>query len=304
MNLIDTSEQMLSAFDSGRFALEKWEAYMDAFLPKAKAPCLADMRQCLKAGFCWETDFFPVLNAVYRDQEERKAAIRTFRAVTEHLERKLIERFGRSVETDLILYLGLCNGAGWVTTLGGRSAVLFGIEKIMELGWYSADTMNGLVLHELGHVYQAQYGVLERETHTLSDRFLWQMFTEGVAMVFEQELVGDAEYYHQDADGWKQWCDRNAVHIARSFQADLTRMTPETQRYFGDWVRFEGRGDVGYYLGARFVRYLLACDAFDRVIGYEVETVAAAFADFLRAITDERPTGQSRGHIGEMKYGE
>ena len=43
----------------------------------------------------------------------------------------------------------------------------------------------------------------------------------------------------------------------------LGTMTSEMQRYFGDWVRFEGYGGTGYYLDAKFVRYLLRFDSFD-----------------------------------------
>ena len=56
--------------------------------------------------------------------------------------------------------------------------------------------MKALILHELGHLYQEQYGVLRREFSTGRDRFLWQLFTEGIAMVFEQETVGDPQFYH------------------------------------------------------------------------------------------------------------
>ena len=48
------------------------------------------------------------------------AANDSFVAVTD----KLAENIGRllknSVETDIILYLGLCNGAGWATSLDQR----------------------------------------------------------------------------------------------------------------------------------------------------------------------------------------
>ena len=57
-------------------------------------------------------------------------------------------------------------------------------------------------------------------------------------------------------------------------------MTPADQRYFGDWVSFEGHGDTGYYLGARFVRYLLGSDTFDNIIKYDMETVKKGFEGF------------------------
>ena len=50
--------------------------------------------------------------------------------------------------------------------------------------------MIGLMIHELGHVYQSQYGSLSYQENSMAEKFLWQLFTEGVAMVFEQEIVG------------------------------------------------------------------------------------------------------------------
>ena len=283
MNIIDTSAEMLKAFDSGCFDPEKWKAYMDAFVPGAKGMCLEDMQETINAGYSWQEDFLPVLNAVARDAEKCEQAVASFRRITEHLDERITERFGKTVDADIILYLGLCNGAGWVTRVNGKRSVLLGIEKIMELDWCDPDAMTGLVIHELGHGYQDQYGVLHRELEKTPDRFLWQLFTEGIAMVFEQEIAGDPGYFHQDRDGWKQWCDEHAEMIKLSFRNDLESMTQETQRYFGDWVSFEGRGDTGYYLGTHFVRFLLDSDDFDRIILYGIQEVKDGFDRFMHS---------------------
>ena len=281
MRAINTAEEMLAAFEGNQFDLEKWKRYMDASVPGAKAMCLGDMQNCLSAGFSWEKDYLPVLNAVRKNGEKRMEAVESFRAVAEHLDEAILGRFGRTVDADVVLYLGLCNGAGWVADVGGRTAILLGIEKIMELDWCGRDAMIGLIVHELGHAYQFQYGTARGECRGLPDQFLWQLFTEGVAMVFEQEIVGDAEYYHQNKNGWKEWCDQNYKLLKSSFCRDMTMMTQETQRYFGDWVRFEDHSDVGYYLGARFVRYLLKNDCFENIINYTFERVQKEFARFM-----------------------
>ncbi|MDP3130419.1 MAG: hypothetical protein Q8N15_03670, partial [Bacillota bacterium] len=66
------------------------------------------------------------------------------------------------------------------------------------------------------------------------------------------------------------------------FAKDLDSMTNENQCYFGDWVRYNGQGDVGYYLGSKFVRYLLLKAHFDDIIQYDDEMVSARFLDFLK----------------------
>ncbi|MCR5086558.1 MAG: hypothetical protein K6B39_04090 [Lachnospiraceae bacterium] len=280
MKIIDTTEKMFASFDGMHFDLEKWGTYMDAAIPHAKQLCLDDLRSSAEDGCSWENDCLPVLNAVITDREKAEKAIQSFHAVTDGLAERIERRFGRGVDVDIILYLGLCSGAGWVTTINGRRTILLGIEKIAELDWCDENSMTGLIVHELGHVYQAQYGRLCCETKSAKERFLWQLFTEGVAMVFEQEITGNPGYYHQDRGGWKEWCDRNFERIRDAFSADAETMTDRNQRYFGDWVQFEGHPDTGYYLGARFVRFLTEHDTFDSIIGYGTEAVAGGFERF------------------------
>ena len=280
MNIIDATKGLYSAYDSGKFDFEKWEKYADTWIPGVKEICLADnLRAWKDTGYSWENDYLPVLNAVIANPAAIEETVSLFKLITEHLEEKIFARFKKTVDADVVLYLGLCNGAGWVTEVNGRTTVLLGIEKIIELNWFNEDDMNGLIIHEMGHVYQAQHGLIKISIPN-PDYFLWQLFTEGVAMVFEQEIVGNPYYFHQDKNGWKEWCDRNEELILKAFSEDLGTMTSETQRYFGDWVRFEGHGDTGYYLGAKFVRYLLRFDSFDEVIKYDIERVKEEFVKY------------------------
>lgn len=285
MNIIDTSAGMLTAYELHQFDIEKWKIYIDASLPGVKQLCLDDMKKCIEAGCSWKEDYLPVLNNVYMEAEKRRKAAASFHRVTDHLNEKINSVFGRTVDVDIALYLGLCNGAGWVTAVCGRPVILLGIEKIVELNWCSIDDMNGLILHETGHVYHAQYGRWEREFPLPSDRFLWQLFVEGIAMVFEQRIIGNPEYFHQDKNSWKAWCDAHVEVIVRSFCRDLETMSFENQRYFGDWVSFDGHPDVGYYLGARFIRFILESESFDRVINYKICEVRAAFQSFLGSLS-------------------
>ena len=286
MNILDKCGDLDTAYDSTsrQFDLEKWKLYMDRSLPEAKDVCLADLKEGLDSGLLWEKDYLPVLNAVVSNPEAVRETVSSFHQVTDSLEEKVLSRFGRTVDVDIILYLGLCSGAGWVTPVDGRMSILLGIEKIVELNWSGPDAMNGLILHELGHIYQSQYGVLKRDLTAPADRFLWQLFTEGIAMTFEQTVVGSFEYFHEDENGWKAWCDAKIKHIADSFNRDLPHMDRSNQRYFGDWVRFEGRPDTGYYLGARFVQFILKQDAFDHVINYDMPAVRNAFKEFLGSL--------------------
>ena len=282
MRIINTYPALLTAYEGTVFRFEKWKPYIDSVFPGASSLFISDLKQCLETGeFSWENDCLPVLNAVALHNELREKANDSFCRVTENLERSLYDKFGKSLDVDIVFYLGLCNGAGWVTEYQGRTAVFLGIEKIMELDWCGTDDMYGLIYHELGHVYQGQYGVLERTFDHQADRFLWQLFTEGIAMYFEQALVGEPDYFHQDKDGWKKWCDGHFEEIRADFDRDLKTMTFGTQRYFGDWVEYHGHGDTGYYLGCRFVRYILSMYELDEIICFDMDAVAPLYERFI-----------------------
>ena len=256
MRIINTSGEMLSSFEEGHFNIEKWNNYIDRTISGAKKICTDDMQECIDAGYSWKQDFLPVLDNVFQDNEARDMAVKEFSVITDALEDRIMKVFHKTVEADMILYLGLCNGAGWATKIQERQVVLLGIEKIIELGWYDKTKMTALIFHELGHLYHKQHGLWNDNALALPEQFLWQLFSEGIAMVFEQELVGDSDFYQQDINGWKKWCDSNFNLIRDTFRRDLQIMDHSNQRYFGDWVRFEGYGDTGYYLGTKFVRFL------------------------------------------------
>ena len=286
MNVIDIS-RIDPAYENGVFSLERWKEYIREAYPSAEKLCLDDLAECLNAGLSWEIDYMPMLNAAFENAEARARALASFRSLTGDLNARIRSVFGREIDADLVLYLGLGNGAGWVTELGGRTTVLFGIEKIVELGWENEKAMTGLIFHELGHVFHSQHGKIDCGLPDGEVSFLRQLFQEGVAMVFEQMLAGGKDYFHQYDEAWLEWCGANLTRIANDFNSELDSMTLETQRYFGDWVEYDGRGDTGYYLGARFVQRILKTHAFDELINFGIDEIEAQFKAFLNELNEE-----------------
>ena len=206
--------------------------------------------------------------------------VETLKEITNDLDTKVYNSFGKCVDATLILYLGLCNGAGWVVSLNEEPIIFLGIEKILELEWTSKADLEGLIYHELGHLYQMQYGTLDRQFTSNSDTFLWQLFKEGVAMYFEQVLCNDFSFYNRSS-AWFKWCESHLSTIKKDFNDDLESMTYSNQKYFGDWVRYHGYGDVGYYLGAKFVQYVIGYYKFDDIITWDIEEVKKQYQKFL-----------------------
>ena len=283
MRIVNTYPAMMQAYEESVFNFERWKTYIDSAFPGISSLFISDTKECLDTGnVSWEKDYLPILNAVAQNAELRKKAHESFCYAIENLEQTIYEKFGRELDVDIVFYLGLCNGAGWATEYQGRKVVLLGIEKIMELNWCGTDDMHGLIYHELGHIYHEQYGILKRAFDNHRDHFLWQLFQEGIAMYFEQTLVGNSNYYHQDVDGWKKWCDDHLEEIKADFNRDLETMTLANQHYFGDWVKYNGHSDVGYYLGCHFVHYILSMYEFDEIICFDIDIVTKLFNRFIQ----------------------
>jgi len=226
LKIVNTLDKIYDIYSNGSFDINKWEKYISSINSSLKQLCTSDLNQALETGLVtFEKDFLPILNNVYTNENVRNKAISSFEEVTNNLLDKIKVRFGKIIDVQIILYLGLCNGAGWVVNLDNKNYCLLGIEKIMELNWCDKNSMYGLVYHELGHVYHEQYGILQRSFNNNSHQFLWQLFTEGVAMFFEQTLIGDYEYFHQNKNGWKDWCDKNLNQIKSDFYNDLTSIS-------------------------------------------------------------------------------
>lgn len=102
-------------------------------------------------------------------------------------------------------------------------------------------------------------------------------------MYFEQALVKNFSYFHQDVDGWLSWCEEHFRQISEDFHRDLPTMTKSNQRYFGDWVSYHGKGDVGYYLGTKFVQHLCGTYDFDRLINLDMESVYWEYIVFVES---------------------
>lgn len=284
IKIVDTYAQIGGLFENGIFQYDRWEAYMNSIFENSAHILKDDVDEYSRNGNCvFERDIQPILEAVCGNPE-LDVLHEAFLAVTDGLGEKIKEKFGREPDTEVVLYLGLCNAAGWVTEINGKDVVLLGVEKIIELDWCDVDCLYGLIYHELGHIYQKQYGNLKQKSADAKKNFVFQLFTEGIAMYFEQVLLEDFEYFHQDKNGWKAWCDEHLNEIAEAFHNDLPTMTRISQRYFGDWVFYEGHCDTGYYLGTRFVQQLLKEYGYEDLICLDIDKVYELYERYQRLV--------------------
>lgn len=242
MRFVDAFAGAESCFPGGTFSLEAWKAYADGISPQLAALCLDDVKD-----YDFNAQITPVLADYTARRSDAHQAHEAFLRCAEALEQRLAA-LGFDVDATVVLYLGLCCAAGWATELDGSPAVLLGLEKIVELNWQDDASMETLIHHELGHLWHFQH----RQSAAFADAALWQLYTEGMAMYFEQLLAGDARYFHQNKNGWLAWCEANRDALFAEYDRRV-RAGESVQDFFGDWCSYQGHSDVGYYLGSVLV---------------------------------------------------
>lgn len=250
MRIINTYDKIKNCFTKCFFDIGAWRKYTKEFSEELSEKCEKDSQE-----YDFDNVVIPVIHQVLWNGDAAHLANASFISVTNKLKNNIDKLFKNDIDLDIILYLGLCNGAGWATTLDGRNAILLGIEKIIELNWQNESEMQALIFHEIGHIWHKTYGILYPKTRSKGEDSLVQLYQEGVAMVCEQILCQNNDYYHQDKDGWLAWCISNQTEIKQEF---LKRIDGNisTQDFFGDWCKYKDHSDVGYYLGCEFIKHL------------------------------------------------
>lgn len=282
INIIDTFEEIVRLAEKGTFSMDKWERYAASISESLPPKLLEDAKD-----YDFDSQIFPILESALNSPSQAERAHRSFLKVTDKLPQRFYEVFGFEPDVQIVLYLGLCSGAGWATELDGKKSVLLGLEKIVELDWCSETNMVGLVYHELGHMVHDTLGTLRVETKKASDRSAWQLFQEGVAMYCEQLLCGRDDLYHQDKNGWLAWCRE---HKKELFSEYFRRMdlNESTQDFFGDWCSYRGHSDTGYYLGCEFVKDLVKKYSFQKTVRMDLNQVKEGLNGFQASLCPVR----------------
>ena len=250
MRIIDTYPEIVALCGANVtpcFRLDAWRAYAERISPSLRQHVEADA-----SAYDLPRQVVPVVEAAWLQRDKMETAHRSFLIAVESLPARIREAFGIDMDVDVVFYLGLCNGAGWATTLDGRDAVLLGIEKIVELDWVDERSMCALLYHELSHIWHRLAGAAQ-VARTPHEKGLLQLYREGFAMYGEQLLCGDDTYFHQDDGAWLPWCRENAAMLKDEYLRRI-EAGESVQDFFGDWCRFLDHADVGYFLGCDFVR--------------------------------------------------
>ena len=138
LTIIDTYPEMATLIKqmSGAFQKPVWERYLGDVSSELFLKVTKD-----SGGYNYENEILPVMSLLVGHPEKIVKTHESFLSAINGLEDKIIAKTGSTLRAQLVFYIGLCNGAGWATTLDGSPAVLLGVEKIVELNWYNKKTM-------------------------------------------------------------------------------------------------------------------------------------------------------------------
>lgn len=282
MNFIDTFPHILYLHRQVSVNPDKvwdyWEQYITRAALELKELVIKDSR-----SYSFQTKIKPVLIASLTfDFPRIEAAHKNLLALLGNITPRFRQVFGDQQKILLYFYCGLCNGAGWATIIERKPAILLGAEKIAELAWHDQSHMESLVCHELGHIAHSllRGEKLAKKLRLPSEQAVWQLYLEGYAQRQQQTLLG-YEAYHQDKNGWLFWCQNNLPTIALEY---LTRIETDAivQDFFGDWVSWRGRSDVGYFLGCEFIKSLEADLSPQELAGLDLDQLMLLLPNYLR----------------------
>jgi hypothetical protein len=277
MRIIDTYHEIISLFLHRKFSMSLWRTYANSI-----SIYLGEQVENDAQLYNIEKQVIPVINNALNNREKLEETHQSFIYATKQLRDKFIEIFKYDLDVDIILYLGLCNGAGWATDINGKKTVLLGIEKIIELDWCDLQSISSLIYHELGHIWHDSIGRLHLKTDMQSEKSIWQLYREGVAMYFEQMLCNDFSFYHQNKNGWLNWCIKNKEDLFIEYMRRVEN-NESTQEFFGDWSNYHGYSDVGYYLGCEFIKSLLTNYSLIEIANLNLEAITKELKNYKLA---------------------
>lgn len=264
IHVIDTFDQIKGYRENNpAFSIDTYKTYAEGISPSLYKKCYDDA-----AEYRFERDVLPVLNsALYEHFERIEVAHNSIAEISSFLSEKMSEIFSVDFDVTIVFYLGLCNGAGWATTLDGKNTILLGVEKIAELNWQDKDTMCDLICHEAAHLIHFEL----RKDMPNPRKSIWQLYTEGFATRVSQLLYKE-NFYHQSQNGWLDFCMDNTKRIKNEYLKCLIN-SENTACFFGDWNTFMGHSNIGYWLGCEFIRNLEK--------NYTIQEIAVLNADTI-----------------------
>ena len=279
MEIIDRFEGIVEPLTEAMTAEARyrvWDSHM-ATDPTLRTICLEDYAK---------HDLDPAqiaLDRVFSDSPDSVRLRRCHARLMDVLETQrmaLRQIFGVDVDNlVVVLYHGIGNAAGWATSYAERDAVLFGIDKIVELGWDTLERLTDLVAHEIAHVMHARRRgeTLAEFARQCGEDWAFRLYAEGVATDVENRFYGR----ERTQLSWVEACRRREAELKYEYTR-LLETNQSCQAFFGDWHAVDGIADAGYYLGARWIGTLRKTHRWEAIMRLDAKRLRPLALNYLQ----------------------
>ena len=281
MKIINSYDEIINLLCemNGEYDLELYKKYT-----KKISPELYDKLRIDSSSYDFEQEVLPILEQAMKEREKLAKINDSFSQVVNVNLAHVKEIIGIDLPVKIVLYLGLCNGAGWATTLDGEPTILLGVEKMIEFGWCDEEDVGGLVYHELGHIWHEAVGTMNQPTNSVREKYIVQLYQEGIAMYFEQLCAGYFITLHRREEPWWSWCTKHKHELNQEYLRRL-RENACAQDFFGDWCSYCGKSNIGYFLDYEFIAHLAEKYSLLELANLDIKTV---YDEFIRYVEDEK----------------
>jgi len=253
LDLFDNFESLYNNSDitSGKDLLALWRDSLASY-PEITENCIDNVLSdgILPEQICTD-HLLPILKNKW---DEFYTAHQNIKSICLNTIEKINSFFPQNNDDEIyaVFYVGLCNGAGWVDKFNNKRAVYFGLEQIVDLGWYNFDFLETLIVHEFGHVYhfsvRAKNNIPVNYNYSQADSIVWRIYEEGFAERFTYLITSKSTFKDDEIKNM----DKNFSKLVNIY---YTYFSEEKKIYdfFGDWFSIDGMSRTGYYLGMKMI---------------------------------------------------
>ncbi len=200
--------------------------------------------------------------------------------ISSSFEKKLISYYGRiDNETYIIIYHGLGNAAGRFDTYQSKNAIMFGVEKIVELNWDNQAKLEDLFAHEYTHlVHQEVRGENLEPFQDFFRKNIFRLYTEGLATYAEMIFNGREKI----EKNWYESATLVKNQLKKEFLKRLRNHDETCNDFFGDWYPVMGITEAGYFLGSEIIKKIIGDYHISDIMKLEYSEIEKLFLNYLQ----------------------
>ncbi len=257
--------------------LQMWLDYMNDY-PEIRDQCISDYES---EGMDWQKIALERVFGFNHDFHLRMNKVSDLlNQIYQSLEMKLYV-FDKKTDDDtyMIIYHGLGNAAGRLEPYQGKNAMMFGVEKIVELNWDNHNKLEDLVAHEYAHlVHQELRGESLEPFQDFFKKNIFRLYTEGLATYCESFCNGR----EKSEKSWYESATLVKSQLKSEFLDRLNRQDKTCNDFFGDWYPVMGITEAGYFLGYELIKQITSDYQISDIMKFTYDEIEKLFLDYLQ----------------------